>query len=55
MTQHTTPWKSKPQKTKAELYEMLAQAVRNTTQPEPKPKRPPRPKEIAAKGGVPHT
>jgi hypothetical protein len=39
MTQYTTPWKSKPQKTKAELYEMLAQAVRNTTQPEPKPKR----------------
>jgi hypothetical protein len=57
MTQYTISLKStlKPNQTKAELYEMLAQAVRNTTQPEPKPKRPPRPKEIAAKGGVPHT
>jgi hypothetical protein len=26
-------------KTKAELREMLAEAVRNTAQPEPKPKR----------------
>ena len=38
MTQYTISWKStlKPNKTKAELYEMLAQAVRNTAQPEPK-------------------
>ena len=36
-------------KTKAELREMLAEAVRNTAQPEPKPKLPLRPKEIAAK------
>jgi hypothetical protein len=41
-----------PKKTKAELYEMLAQAVRNT---QPKPKRPPGPKEVAAKGGRPHS
>jgi hypothetical protein len=27
MSQYMTPWKSKPQKTKAELYEMLAEAV----------------------------
>ena len=27
MTQYMTPWKSKPQKTKAELYEKLAEAV----------------------------
>jgi hypothetical protein len=47
-------WKSTRElkKTKTELYEMLAQAVRNT---QPEPKRPPRPKEIAAKGGRPHT
>jgi hypothetical protein len=44
MTQNTIAWKStlKPNKTKAELYEMLAEAVRNTAQPEPK--RPPKPK-----------
>jgi hypothetical protein len=54
VTQYMTPWKSKPQKTKAELYEMLAEAVRNTAQP--KPKRPPKAKrEIAAKGLTPHT
>jgi hypothetical protein len=34
-----TQWKPKrePPKTKAELYEMLAEAVRNTAHPEPKP------------------
>ena len=39
MTQYTTSWKStlKPNKTKRELYEMLAEAVRNTAQPQPKP------------------
>jgi hypothetical protein len=38
MTQYTTSWKStrEPNKTKAELREMLAEAVRNT-QPEPEP------------------
>jgi hypothetical protein len=38
MTQYTTQWKStrEPNKTKAELREMLAEAVRNTAQPEPK-------------------
>jgi hypothetical protein len=30
------PSKREPAKTKTELYEMLAQAVRNTAQPEPK-------------------
>jgi hypothetical protein len=42
MTQYTISWKStlKPNQTKAELREMLAEAVRNTAQPEPKPKRP---------------
>jgi hypothetical protein len=42
MTQYSTQWKStrQPNKTKAELYEMLAEAVRNTAQPEPK--RPPK-------------
>ena len=39
-----------PKKAKAELYEMLAEAVRNTAQPEPEPRR--KPKEIAAKGGL---
>jgi len=34
------PSKREPAKTKAELREMLAQAVRNTAQPEPK--RPPK-------------
>ena len=49
MTQYTTSWKStlKPNKTKAELYEMLAQAVRNTAQPEPK--RPPKAKRDRGK------
>jgi hypothetical protein len=39
-----TQWKStrEPPKTKAELREMLAEAVRNTAQPEPK--RPPKTK-----------
>ena len=39
MTQYMTSWKStlKPQKTKAELYEMLAEAARNTAHPKPKP------------------
>jgi hypothetical protein len=36
-----------PKKTKAELYEMLAEAVRNTAQPEIK--RPRSPKKIAGK------
>jgi hypothetical protein len=34
-----TTWQKparEPKKTKAELYEMLAEAVRNTAQPEPK-------------------
>jgi hypothetical protein len=41
MAQYTTQWRStrQPQKTKAELREMLAEAVRNTAQP-PGPKRP---------------
>ena len=42
-----TQWKLKlrePAKTKAELREMLAEAVRNTAQPEPDP-QPPRAKE----------
>jgi len=39
-----------PPKTKAELREMLAEAVRNT---QPETKRPP--KAAAAKGGVSHT
>jgi hypothetical protein len=37
------PWKPlprEPAKTKAELREILAEAVRNTPQPEPEPKRP---------------
>jgi len=35
MTQYTISWKStlKPNKTKAELREMLAKAVRNTARP----------------------
>jgi len=51
MTQYMTSWKStlKPQKTKAELYEMLAEAARNTAQPEPKPKRPPKAKRDRGK------
>jgi hypothetical protein len=38
-----TSWKPKPRepaKTKAELREMLAEAVRNTGQPEPDPQQP---------------
>jgi hypothetical protein len=45
-----TQWKPTPRepaKTKAELREMLAEAVRNTAQPEPKRRR--RPREVAAK------
>jgi len=34
----TKPYTREPKKTKAELYEMLAQAVRNT---QPEPIRPP--------------
>jgi hypothetical protein len=51
MAQYTISLKSthKPNRTKAELYEMLAQAVRNTAQPEPKPKRPPKAKRDAVK------
>jgi hypothetical protein len=41
----------KTPKTKAELREMLAEAVRNTT---PQPKRSRRPREVVAKGRV-HT
>jgi hypothetical protein len=38
MTQYAPQWRStRPNKTKAELREMLAEAVRNTAQPEPKP------------------
>ena len=39
MAQYTIQWKStrEPAKTKAELREMLAEAVRNTAVPEPKP------------------
>jgi hypothetical protein len=39
MIQHTIQWRStrEPAKTKAELREMLAEAVRNTAQPQPKP------------------
>lgn len=45
-----TQWKStsEPKKTKAELYEMLAEAVRNTAQP-PKPKRLPKAKRGATR------
>jgi hypothetical protein len=44
MTQYNTQWKStrQPNKTKAELYEMLAEAVRNTAHP--KPEAPPKAK-----------
>jgi hypothetical protein len=34
------PPKREPAKTKAELREMLSEAVRNTAQPEPKRQRP---------------
>ena len=43
-----TQWKPTPRepaKTKAELREMLAEAVRNTAPPEPEPKRPPKAKK----------
>ena len=43
-------WKStrQPPKTKAELYEMLAEAVRNTQPSTPRePKHPPKPKKIS--------
>jgi hypothetical protein len=46
MTQWQPP-RREPAKTKAELREMLAEAVRNTAQPEPK--RPPKAKRDAAK------
>jgi hypothetical protein len=41
MAQYTIQWKStrEPAKTKAELREMLAEAVRNT---QPEPERPPK-------------
>jgi hypothetical protein len=54
MTHYMTNWKStrEPAKTKAELREMLAEAVRNT-RPEPTVRR--TPKEIAAKGDLSHT
>jgi len=44
-----TQWQKtrEPKKTKAELYEMLAEAVHNTAQPEIK--RPRSPKKIAGK------
>jgi hypothetical protein len=44
-----TQWKStrEPQKTKAELREMLAEAVRNTAHPKPRP--PPKAKRDRAK------
>jgi len=55
MTKWQPPKRPAP-KTKAELREMLAEAVRNTAQPEPKAlKLRRKPKEIAAKGGLPHT
>jgi len=50
MTTWTKTFKREPKTTKAELYEMLAEAVRNTAQP-PGPKRPSRPKKITPKGG----
>lgn len=52
MAQWQKSFVREPTKTKAELREMLTEAVRNT-QPEPKARR--RSKEIAAKGGLPHT
>ena len=36
-----TPTPREPAKSKAELREMLAEAVRNTAQPEPKAPKPP--------------
>jgi hypothetical protein len=54
MTHYMTNWKStrEPAKTKAELREMLTEAVRNT-RPEPTVRR--TPKKVAAKGDLPHT
>jgi hypothetical protein len=51
MTQYMISLKStlKPQKTKAELYEMLVEAVRNTAQPQPKLTRPPKAKRDRGK------
>jgi hypothetical protein len=50
MTQYMISLKStvKPNQTKAELREMLAEAVRNTAQP-PEPKRPPKAKRDRCK------
>jgi hypothetical protein len=48
MTTWTKNFTREPAKTKAELREMLAEAVRNTAQP-PEPKRPPKAKRDAAK------
>jgi len=45
MTQWQPP-KREPKKTKAELYEMLAEAVRNT---QPEPERAPKAKRDAAR------
>jgi hypothetical protein len=47
----TKTFTREPPKTKIQLREMLAEAVRNT---QPEPKRPPQ-AAIAAKGDVPHT
>jgi hypothetical protein len=46
------PWKPTPAKTKTELREMLAEAVRNTqpSQPETKPKSKPLPKAKKGRG-----
>jgi hypothetical protein len=53
MTKWQPPKRPAP-KTKAELREMLAEAVRNTAQPEPK--APPKAERDRAKGGgLPHT
>ena len=45
MSMRTKTYTREPKKTKAELYEMLAEAVRNTAQP-PEPKRPPKPRKM---------
>jgi hypothetical protein len=49
MTHYTIQSKStrEPSKSKAELREMLAEAIRNTAKP-PEPTRPPKPKTNAA-------
>ena len=44
-----TPTPREPAKTKAELREMLAEAIRNTAQPEPKLPKAPRPPPKANK------